>query len=109
MIVDAYIVNATKLNLRTGNSGSGLKCYIANNKNFVVCGEDECLDYYPVYHIKNGIFSIFDDLISNIRAATKQEILDVGLWDFVINKNDSLTLSDELDEYLCIGQKKRKG
>lgn len=108
MIVSAYTVDAFKLNLITGNSGTGLRCYIVNNDIFVVCGDDGCLDYYPVYRFNDGHFSIFDDIISNIRPATKQEILDIGLWNFVINKEDFLNTGDELDEYLRIGEELSK-
>ncbi len=108
MIVSAYMVDAFKLDLTTGNSGTGLRCYIVNNDIFAVCGDDECLDYYPVYRFNDGRFSIFDGVISSIRPATKQEILDIGLWNFVINKEDFLNIEDELDEYLRIGEELSK-
>lgn len=104
MAVKAYTIDAFKLDLTTGNSGTGLQCYIVNDDTFVVSSEDECLDYYPIYSINNGDFSVFNEAIYSIRPATRQEISNVGLWDYVMNKDVFLSTEDELDEYLRIGK-----
>lgn len=74
-----------------------------NNIYVVVNSEFEC-----IYCAKNGE-SVDGNIKSSLHIATRKEIIDAGLWDYVINKDNYSSESDEietkLDEYLRIGEK----
>ncbi len=62
-------------------------------------------------HLDIGKEAFFDcrlnkiyDLPTYARPATREEIKEAGLWDYVINKYEFSSEDDELEEYLRLGE-----
>lgn len=72
----------------------------------VVDSEFEC-----IYYAKNGS-GVDANIRDSLHLATRKEIMEAGLWDYVINKDNYSSKADEietkLDEYLRIGEELAK-
>ncbi|MDR2067388.1 MAG: hypothetical protein LBP41_00135 [Holosporaceae bacterium] len=110
-MITPYRINHLKCHLDSDEI-TGL--YIFNNC-IIVADYDDEFEYYKImYMYTNNRFVKINNIVDetennfclkeNPRPATKKELQDAGLWDFVINKEDFSSLEEQFDEYLRLGE-----
>ena len=96
-------------------TGFSVPCFYKDDVGRVVLIEDEISEIFTIKD--NSLKSLgfeWEEKFNNrsYKVATRKEIKEAGLWDFVENKEDYSSeqekIDDELDEYLRIGEEIEK-
>jgi hypothetical protein len=90
--------------------GDDLEMYIMQDKIIIAYENEYCC--FCKYVNKDFVFigygGEFPEMEKALKPATKKELQEAGLWDFVANKEDFSSLEEQLDEYLRIGEEIEK-
>ena len=96
-------------------TGFSVPCFYKDDVGQVVLIEDEMSEIFTIKNnsLKSLCFE-WEEKFNNrsYKVATRKEIKEAGLWDFVENKEDYSSeqekIDDKLDEYLRIGEEQSK-